>query len=138
MMMRNERDTQLIQRLYDAVNRKDVGTIVASASGSEWLDVPFNVTLRQGAIADSGGTLLEDLPQIDAEQPVTAVLPRSRVDVALDPQFKSKWVAYWTYAEPHDGGVNNTAAARGKLVDGAAAERAARDSASPETATTQG
>ena len=41
------------------------------------------------------------------------------LDVAIDPNFASNGLIYWTYAEPGDG-MNNTAAARGKLVDGAA------------------
>src|SRR3970282_462063 len=41
------------------------------------------------------------------------------LDVALDPAFQSNGLIYWTYAEPRDG-VNNTAAARGRFVDGPA------------------
>ena len=40
--------------------------------------------------------------------------------VALDPDFASNHLIYWSYAEPRDGGVNNTAVARGGLVDGPA------------------
>ena len=39
------------------------------------------------------------------------------LDVALDPNFASNRLIYWSYAEPREGGVNNTAVARGKLVD---------------------
>jgi glucose/arabinose dehydrogenase len=42
------------------------------------------------------------------------------LDVALDPQFASNTLIYWSYAEPREGGQNNTAVARGKFVDGAA------------------
>jgi glucose/arabinose dehydrogenase len=42
------------------------------------------------------------------------------LDVALDPQFASNGLVYWSYAEPREGGQNNTAVARGKFVDGAA------------------
>ncbi len=41
------------------------------------------------------------------------------LDVALDPAFQKNQLIYWSYAEPKDG-VNNSAVARGKLVDGAA------------------
>ena len=44
------------------------------------------------------------------------------LDVALDPGFAKNNTIYWCYSEPRDGGVNNTAVARGKLVD----ERAPR------------
>jgi glucose/arabinose dehydrogenase len=40
--------------------------------------------------------------------------------LALDPAFDSNHLVYWSYAEPRDGGVNNTAVARGRLVDEAA------------------
>jgi aldose sugar dehydrogenase len=42
------------------------------------------------------------------------------LDVALDPQFASNGLVYWSYSEPREGGANNTAVARGKFVDGAA------------------
>jgi glucose/arabinose dehydrogenase len=42
------------------------------------------------------------------------------LDVALDPEFSSTRLIYWSYAEPRDGGANNTAVARGKFVDGEA------------------
>ena len=42
------------------------------------------------------------------------------LDVALDPAFATNRLIYWSYAEPRDGGMNNTAVARGKFVDGAA------------------
>lgn len=41
------------------------------------------------------------------------------LDVTLDPAFASNGLIYWSYAEPGDG-VNNTAVARGKFVDGTA------------------
>ena len=43
------------------------------------------------------------------------------LDVALDPAFQKNQLIYWSYAEPAEGeGMNNTAVARGRLVDGAA------------------
>ena len=46
------------------------------------------------------------------------------LDVALDPAFAKNNLIYWSYAEPRDEqGVNNTAVARGKFVDDAAAPR---------------
>jgi aldose sugar dehydrogenase len=41
------------------------------------------------------------------------------LDVVLGPQFASNRTIYWCYSEPHDGGMTNTAVARGKLVEGA-------------------
>jgi glucose/arabinose dehydrogenase len=40
------------------------------------------------------------------------------LDVALDPAFKSNRLIYLSYAEPQADGTNNTAVARGKLVEG--------------------
>jgi glucose/arabinose dehydrogenase len=42
------------------------------------------------------------------------------LDVTLDPAFAKNNTIYWCYSEPREGGVNNTAVARGKLVDEAA------------------
>jgi glucose/arabinose dehydrogenase len=42
------------------------------------------------------------------------------LDVALDPAYQKNQLIYWSFAEPKEGGANNTAVARGKLVDGAA------------------
>jgi glucose/arabinose dehydrogenase len=59
-------------------------------------------------------------------EPVTGLPPvdaRSQgglLDVSLDPAFASNHLIYWSYAEPRDGGLNNTAVARGRLVEEAA------------------
>jgi aldose sugar dehydrogenase len=46
------------------------------------------------------------------------------LDVALDPQFATNRLIYWSYAESRGDGTNNTAVARGRLVDeGGAAPR---------------
>ena len=43
----SSRSEALIRRLYDAVNRKNLGVIAAyGASFSEWLDVPFDYTTK--------------------------------------------------------------------------------------------
>ena len=44
-------------------------------------------------------------------------------DIVLDPAFASNQWVYWSYAEPRPNGENNTAVARGKFVDDAAAPR---------------
>jgi glucose/arabinose dehydrogenase len=41
------------------------------------------------------------------------------LDVALDSSFASNALVYWSYAEPRGSRANNTAVARGTLVDGA-------------------
>lgn len=50
--------------------------------------------------------------------PVDARNQGGLLDVALDPNFTANGLIYWSYAEPREGGVNNTAVARGKFVDG--------------------
>lgn len=62
--------------------------------------------------------------------PVAGLLPVDArgqgglLDVAIDPNFASNNLIYWSYAEPTgEPGVNNTAVARGRFVDDAAAPR---------------
>jgi glucose/arabinose dehydrogenase len=40
------------------------------------------------------------------------------LDVVLDPDFASNGLIYWSYAEPKEDGMNNTAVGRGKFVEG--------------------
>lgn len=40
------------------------------------------------------------------------------LDVALDPNFATNGLIYWSYSEPRENGTNNTAVARGKFVEG--------------------
>jgi glucose/arabinose dehydrogenase len=77
------------------------------------------ITERPGRLRVLGtdGTLskaVAGLPPVDARG------QGGLLDVALDPNFASNQTIYWSYAEPREGGVNNTAIAKGKFVDGAA------------------
>jgi glucose/arabinose dehydrogenase len=74
------------------------------------------VTERPGRmrIVASDGTLSEPvfgLPQMFVRG------QGGLLDVTLDPAFAKNNTIYWCYAEPREGGVNNTAVARGKLID---------------------
>jgi aldose sugar dehydrogenase len=74
------------------------------------------VTERPGRLRIVGvdGKLSEPvagLPPVDARN------QGGLLGVALDPAFASNHLIYWSYAEPRDGGVNNSAVARGRLVD---------------------
>ena len=76
------------------------------------------VTERPGRlrVVSADGSLSEPvagLPAVDARG------QGGLLDVSIDPAFASTGLVYWSYAEPGDG-MNNTAVARGKLVDGAA------------------
>jgi glucose/arabinose dehydrogenase len=77
------------------------------------------VTERTGRlrIVDSAGKLSEPvsgLPAVDSRG------QGGLLDVALDPNFAANQLIYWSFSEPQQGGTNNTAVARGRLVEGAA------------------
>jgi aldose sugar dehydrogenase len=86
-------------------------------------DARILVTEKPGRlrIVGADGKLSEPvagLPAVDARG------QGGLLDVALDPSFTSNRLIYWSYAEPRDGAVNNTAVARGRLVaDAGAAPR---------------
>jgi glucose/arabinose dehydrogenase len=68
-------------------------------------------------IVDATGKLSEPvagLPSVDARG------QGGLLDVALDPNFATNRLIYWSFSEPQEGGMNNTAVARGRLVEGAA------------------
>ena len=77
------------------------------------------VTERPGRlrIVAADGTLS---PEVSGLLRVDASGQGGLLDVALDPKFADNGLIYWSYAEPRAGAMNNTAVARGKLVDGAA------------------
>jgi aldose sugar dehydrogenase len=101
----------------------DVVTVV------EGLQNPWSVAFLPGGkmlITERPGRLRVLAADGTLSPPVTglpAVDARAQgglLDVALDPAFATNGLIYWSYAEPREGGVNNTAVARGKFVDGAA------------------
>ncbi len=76
------------------------------------------VTERAGRlrIATSTGELsppVAGLPTVDARG------QGGLLDIALDPSFAANQRIYWSFAERQADGSNNTAVARGRLVDGA-------------------
>ncbi len=75
-------------------------------------------------VTQRGGQLLLLGPggaraEVTGLPPVDARGQGGLLDVALDPDFATNSVIYWSFAEPKDGGLNNTAVARGRFVDGA-------------------
>lgn len=77
-------------------------------------------------VTERPGRLRVVTPGGKLSEPVTglpAVDPRGQgglLDVELDPRFATNHLLYWSYAERQESGVNNTAVARGRFVDGAA------------------
>jgi glucose/arabinose dehydrogenase len=76
------------------------------------------VTERPGRlrVVTADGKLSEPavgLPPVDARS------QGGLLDVSIDPAYELNHLIYWSYAEPREGGVNNTAVARGRLSEGA-------------------
>jgi glucose/arabinose dehydrogenase len=81
----------------------------------------FLITERvagQFRIADASGKL--SAPIKEGVPAVHGIGQGGLLDVALDPDFAKNQMIYWSYAEPKSDGTNNTAVAKGKLIDGAA------------------
>jgi len=112
----------------DAPERK-LGVAFTVVTVAEGLETPWSVaflpngkmlvTERPGRlrVVRADGTKSEPvagLPAVDARG------QGGLLDVVLDPEFASNSVIYWSFAEPQDGGANNTAVARGRFVDGPA------------------
>jgi glucose/arabinose dehydrogenase len=86
-------------------------------------DGRFLVTERPGRlrIVTADGKLSEPVAGLP---PVDARAQGGLLDVVLDPKFAATRLIYWSFAEPAaEQGVNNTAVARGRLVDDRAAPR---------------
>ena len=101
----------------------DVVTVVSGLEGPWGLTfLPGGrmlVTERVGRlrIVEPDGKLspaVTGLPAVDARG------QGGLLDIALDPNFATNQLIYWSFSEPREGGANNTAVGRGKLVDGAA------------------
>ena len=77
-------------------------------------------------ITEKSGRLRILTPDGKISEPVAglpAVDARSQgglLGLALDPKFAQNQLIYWSYSERNDDGTNNTAVARGKLIQGAA------------------
>src|SRR5262245_26084612 len=59
-------------------------------------------------------------PPVTGLPPVDAQGQGGLLDVSLHPSFATNQLIYWSYAEPRENDMNNTAVARGRFVDGAA------------------
>lgn len=105
--------------------RYEVKEVVASGLASPWAveflpDGKFLITERiagQFRIADAAGKVSAPIKQ--GVPVVHGVGQGGLLDVALDPNFAANQMIYWSYSEPGSDGRNNTAVAKGRLVDGA-------------------
>ena len=99
------------------------------------------VTVAEGLVNPWGMTFLPDGRMLVTEKPgrlrivgadgklsepvagLPMVMARGQgglLDVTLDPAYAKNNLIYWSYSEPQVDGTNNTAVARGRLIDGAA------------------
>ena len=103
----------------------DVKVVVPAGLTSPWSveflpGGKFLITERiagQFRIADAAGKV--SAPIKDGVPAVHGVGQGGLLDVALDPAFAANRMIYWSYSEPRADGKNNTAVAKGRLVDGA-------------------
>ncbi|GMV21586.1 MAG: pyrroloquinoline-quinone glucose dehydrogenase [Acidimicrobiia bacterium] len=95
---------------------------------AEGLVSPWSLEFLPGGkmlVTEKGGQLRLVSPDGTLSAPVTGLPPvDSRgqgglLDVALDPNYATNQLIYWSFSEPHEDGTNNTAVARGRLMDGA-------------------
>jgi aldose sugar dehydrogenase len=93
---------------------------------AEGLQNPWGLTFLPGGrmlVTEKAGRLRIVSADGKLSEPVAGLPPVDArgqgglLDVAIDPAFAGNQLIYWTYAEPTDGGMNNTAAARGRLVE---------------------
>jgi glucose/arabinose dehydrogenase len=96
---------------------------------AEGLEKPWGLTFLPGGkmlVTEKPGRLRVVAADGKLSEPVAglpAVDARGQgglLDVSLDPAFASNRLIYWSYAEPGENGMNNTAVARGRFVDEAA------------------
>ena len=96
---------------------------------AEGLENPWGMTfLPDGRmlVTEKPGRLRVVSPDGKLSEPVAGLPPVDArgqgglLDVAIDPNFASNRLIYWSYSEPQEGGANNTAVARGRFADGAA------------------
>ena len=111
----------------DAPERK-LGVAFEVVTVAEGLETPWSVAfLPDGKmlVTERPGRLRVVSADGKKSEPVAGLPPvdgrrqGGLLDVALDPDFASNHVIYWSFAEPQPGDANNTAVARGRFVDGA-------------------
>jgi len=112
----------------DAREQK-LGVAFEAVTVAEGLETPWSVAFLPNGkmlVTERPGRLRVVTPDGKLSEPVAGLPPVDArgqgglLDVALDPDFASNSVIYWSFAEPRGEGMNNTAVARGRFVDGEA------------------
>ncbi len=94
---------------------------------AEGLEAPWGMAFLPGGkllVTEKAGRLRIVAPDGTLSAAVTGLPPFDTrgqgglLDVAVDPAFATNQLIYFSFSEPHEDRTNNTAVARGKLVDG--------------------
>ena len=111
----------------DAPERK-LGVAFEVVTVADGFENPWSVAFLPNGkmlVTERPGRLRVVSPDGTKSEPVAGLPPVAAggqgglLDVALDPDFATNNVIYWSFSEPQEGGANNTAVARGRFVDGA-------------------
>ncbi len=86
------------------------GRMLVTEKGSGQNPGRLRIVSRDGKLSEP----VAGLPPVDARG------QGGLLDVALAPDFANTQMIYWSFSEPQEAMQNNTAVARGRLVDGAA------------------
>ncbi|MEO6223136.1 MAG: PQQ-dependent sugar dehydrogenase [Vicinamibacterales bacterium] len=96
---------------------------------AEGLEAPWGMAFLPGGkllVTEKAGRLRIVAPDGTLSAAVTGLPPFDTrgqgglLDVAIDPAFATNQLIYFSFSEPHEDRTNNTAVARGKLVQGEA------------------
>ena len=115
----------------DAPEQK-LGVAFDVVTVAEGLQNPWSVAFLPGGkmlVTERPGRLRVVTADGKLSEPVAGLPPvfargqGGLLDVVFDPGFAKNSVIYWSFSEPRENNENNTAVARGKFVDDAAAPR---------------
>jgi glucose/arabinose dehydrogenase len=106
-----------------------LGVVFDRVTIAEGLSSPWGIAFlpnKDILVTERPGRLRIVTPDGKLSTPVAGLPPVDTgsqgglLGLALDPKFAENQLLYWSYSEPQSDGSNNTAAARGKLVQGPA------------------
>jgi aldose sugar dehydrogenase len=109
--------------------RREAGVSFQVVTVAKGLEAPWGLAfLPDGRmlVTEQPGRMRIVSPDGSLSAPVAGLPPVDArgqgglLGLAVDPGFATNRLIYWSYSEPREGGRNNTAVARGALVDGVA------------------